>query len=221
MSGSVQQEFFKEDEYMKHVMVTDASGKLGRKIVADLLAANYRVTVVSHDEGAANTLCSPRDKARLNLLRCDLAHKDEVSRLAESMDAINVVIHVAGGLPTDRDDYNACTEQVNMSINLISFFGNRIDHAVISSSTSVYGDIVSEMVSENSPAIPTTYHGASQLASEKFWDLFAIDSGKPVTILRFARFEKNADFSAASRAVLSAVKADRGGLFTIYPSNNK
>ena len=217
---------------MKHILVTGASGQFGERIVNGLLAATNVITAVSRNVEKFNMLRSLEDKNRLNLLPCDLVNEDEVSRLAGAVGTVNLLVHLAGGSPADPDNYTICTEQVMMSINLIGTFGNQLEHAIIGSCTSVYGSPAGMRVAENHPTLPTTYHGGSQLASEKFWNIFSINSGKPVTCLRFAPLaaggidsaskptlgkDGGLDIAEASEAVLLAVRTRRAGVFNIYP----
>ena len=185
---------------MRHVMVTDAAGSLGRRIVADLLERNCRVTAVSQ-EGGLDTLRSLADKEQLDLLSCDLADTDAVSSLARSIENLDMLIHLANRPPDDPADHQACTRQANMTIDLISLLGSKIARAIFVSSPSVYGEAAGGAVSEGEPTVPSTYHGASLLASEKLWDLFAIESGKPVTVLRLPHGAD--DLAGQSQSVLS------------------
>lgn len=220
------------DDNMKHVLVTGAAGQLGRRIVSDLMAANYVITAVSRNAKKLNMLRSLNDKKKLNLIPCDLENDNEVSRLVDVVDTVNVLVHLASGPPADPYNYAKCTEQVMMSINLIGIFDNQIDHAIIGSCTSVYGSPTGTRVAENHPTFPTTYYGVSQLASEKFWNVFSINSGKTVTYLRFAPLasqdidsvskptlgkDSELTIAEASQAVLLAVRTRRAGVFNIYP----
>lgn len=218
---------------MKHVLVTGAGGQLGRRIVNDLMAANYVITAVSRNAKKLNMLRSLDDKKKLKLIPCDLVNDNEVSRLGDVVDTVNVLVHLASGPPADPYNYTSCTEPVIMSINLIGIFNDQIDHAIIGSCTSVYGSPTGTRVAENHPTLPTSYYGASQLASEKFWNIFSINSGKTVTCLRFAPLapqdidgmnkptsgkDGELTIAEASQAVLSAVRTPRAGVFNIYPN---
>jgi nucleoside-diphosphate-sugar epimerase len=213
---------------MTHILVTGATGQLGRRVVSDLIASNYDVTAVSSNAGRLSKIHPLSDKAKLNLLACNLVDADAVSRSASAVNHINVIVHLASGLPADPYDHATCTEQVIMSINLIGNFGNQIDYAIIGSCTSVYGGPTVTNVDEDHPTYPNTYHGSSQLASEKFWNIFSVNSGKPVTCLRFAPLvARNVDHAStltgkltladASRALLSALRTRKTGVFNIYP----
>lgn len=215
---------------MTHILVTGAAGQLGSRVVGDLIAANYTVTAVSRSAGRLSRLKTLSDKRRFILLTCNLVDVDDVSRLVDAVDPVNVLVHLASGFPADPGNHAICTEQVIMSLNLIGIFGNQIDHAIIGSCTSVYGSSTGAEVRENHPTFPTTYHGASQLASEKFWNIFSVNSGKPVALLRFAPIAThNLDkvstqrgkltLAEASQAVLTALRNGKDGLFNVYPRN--
>lgn len=132
-----------------------------------------------------------------------------------------------------------------MSINLIGIFGNQIDHAIIGSCASVYGNTEEGTVEKNHSTFPISYHGASLLAGEKFWNLFATNSGKTVTCLRFAPFvprildsisqltanenkeltddidsarkpSGGINYAEASQVILNVLKTSRSGIFNVY-----
>lgn len=181
---------------MKRILVTGAAGRLGKRVVQDLIATDYKVIAVFEDPEGLQSLQPLGDGDRLRLISCDLSDADRTSRLAQLVNDINVLVHLAGIRPTDPKDHATCTRQVIISLNLIESIGPRIDHAVLGSSVSVYDVNEGTQVAENHPTYPRSYHGASQLACEKFWNLFSISSGKPVACLRFDEFSRaggNAD----------------------------
>jgi nucleoside-diphosphate-sugar epimerase len=216
---------------MKHILLTGASGQLGKKIVNDFLTTDYAITAVSHNTEILNTLLSPDDEKKLNLLPCDLVNEKEVSRLGDIVRTVNLLIHLAGGPPAEPDNHTRCTKQVIMSTNLIGTFGDQLDHAIIGSCTSVYGSLTGARLAENHPTLPTTYHGGSQLASEKFWNIFSVNSGKTVTCLRFAPLapvrvdsvskptsaNDGVTIEESSQSVLIPVRTRSAGVFNIYP----
>lgn len=205
------------------------------------------VTAVSRNVERLSTLRSLANERSLTLIPCDLADTGAIARLDAVVSDVNVLVHLAGGPPASPDDHATCTKQVIMSINLIGIYGNRIDHAIIGSCTSIYGEIHDTIVADDQSTFPTTYHGASQLASEELWNLFAMSTGKPVTRLRFAPFaaepgestgpqvpgedrkpinnrselrkpNRAITLAEASQAVVLAVGTGRGGRFNIIPN---
>jgi nucleoside-diphosphate-sugar epimerase len=176
---------------MKCVLVTGATGRLGKSVIQDLITADYRVVAVSRNAERLQSLQSLGDADRLKLIPCDLADSDQTSRLAELVDDINVLVHLAGRRPINPNDHSVCTRQVIMSLNLIQNIGPRIDHAVLGSCVSVHGVNAGMRVATNHFTYPRTYHGTSQLACEKFWKLFSISSGKPVACLRLDDFSRS------------------------------
>ena len=210
---------------MERVLLTGATGRLGRQVAWDLAAAGYVVTAAVRDPTRVHAPAfdgAPSVRVR----GCDLANPDAVGRLADLAGDGLVLVHLASGPPAEASDHAACTRQVVASINLIATFGPLLALAVIGSCTSVYGatgslawvDASLRTTTGTSPeddhrTRPTTYHGASQLASERFWSLFARNSGKPVARLRFSPFAGAADVRRASAAVLATLQAGEGGLF--------
>jgi len=232
---------------MRHILVTGANGQLGRKVVSDLITTNHNVTATSLRLRQLRKLQSLGGKEKLNLIACNLVDTKEVSRLADKIHSIHVIIHLASGPPLDPLDHTSCTNQVIMSLNLIGVFGNQLEHAIIGSCTSVYGVDQEILLSENHPTCPTSYHGSSQLAVEKFWNLYAKNNSKTVTRLRFSRFnsknshkyseikpyEENNTMNETSQqpqmkidtiteysqSIMNYLKTKRGGVYNIYPNS--
>jgi len=216
---------------MTRVMVTGASGTVGKRLVKDLVTADYMVIAISRNEKRLHALRALGDEKRLNLAACDLADTDATSSLAGKIAKVDALVHVAGNPPTNEYDHRPCTDQVIMSINLIAIFGDKIERAIIGSCTSVCGDQGKESIPTNIPTLPTTYHGSSLQAIEKLWNLYAADSGKPVTCIRFAPpmvrsvegtemgpgGERSTRLTKVSRIILETLGTDEGGLITLYP----
>lgn len=231
---------------MKHILVTGANGQLGRKVVSDLITTNHNVTATSLRLRQLRKLQSLGGKEELDLIACNLVDTKEVSRLADKIHSIHVIIHLASGPPLDPLDHTSCTNQVIMSLNLIGVFGNQLEHAIIGSCTSVYGEDKENLFSESHNTYPTSYHGSSQLAVEKFWNLYAKNNSKTVTCLRFSRFKstssdnyseikpnkdknivnetsqqeqiKTDTISEYSQSIMTYLKTKRAGVYNIYPN---
>lgn len=217
---------------MKRVLFTGATGLVGARAVSDLLAANYAVVAVSRNAARLNRLRSLADSERLALIPCDLVDPIEVSKLADHIGGVDVLIHLGNDSPADPSDHKACTGQVVASTNLICAVGSRIDYAIVGSCTSVYGD-GAEVVPEDHPTYPSTYYGASQLAGEQLWNLFSVHTGKSVACLRFnapalqaVRSAQTRDplkpgneaiIAEASRVILTMLSAPTSVTINVHP----
>jgi nucleoside-diphosphate-sugar epimerase len=221
---------------MKRILVTGTTGRLGKRVIQDLMTADYRVVAVSQNAERLQSLQSLCDIDGFRPIPCDLSDVAQTSRLAELVSDINVLVHLAGRRPDDPKDHATCTRQVIVSLNLIGSLGDKIDHAIVCSCVSVYGNTAGVSVATNYPIYANTYYGASQLAIEKFWNLFATNTGKPVTCLRFGSLvpttphhreatqnysdreiaDRSNFLAEASRHVLVAVSRGKGGLFNVY-----
>ena len=199
---------------MKRVLVTGVTGWLGKRVIQDLITADYKVVAVSRNAERLQSLQSLGDIDGFRPIPCDLSDVAQTSRLAELVSDINVLVHLAGRPPIDPNDHSACTRQVVMSLNLIENIGPKIDQAVLGSCVSVYGVEAGVRVATNHPTYPKTYHGTSQLACEQFWKLFSISSGKPVACLRFDDFGRTgASFGSDTYLAAETGDSSRTGQF--------
>ncbi|MEA2694385.1 MAG: short chain dehydrogenase, partial [Acidobacteriota bacterium] len=83
------------------VLITGASGALGRSVVARFLAAGERLLAVGTDETALSELAPLAPSDALSLRRADLTDSASVARLfadAESASGVfPAVVHLVGG----------------------------------------------------------------------------------------------------------------------------
>lgn len=218
---------------MKRILVTGASGHLGRRLVSDLIKNNYKVTATSSDTKRLSSLRSICDEDRLDLIPCNLIDEGEVTNLIKKINRVDVLVHLANVLSAEPSSHKIYTDLVFMSLNLIGTVGHQIDHAIVGSCNSVYGDVDVRILSESLPTLPGTYYGSSKLAIEKFWNLYSVNTGKPVTCLRFPRFNDNfakkltnskpkdaTIISDLSKEITFYLTKKSSGVFNIYPKNN-
>jgi NAD(P)-dependent dehydrogenase (short-subunit alcohol dehydrogenase family) len=83
------------------VLITGASGALGRSVVARFLAAGERLLAVGTDETALSELAPLAPSDALSLRRADLTDSTEVARLFADAEATSgvfpAVVHLVGG----------------------------------------------------------------------------------------------------------------------------
>src|SRR5436305_3623269 len=88
------------------VLITGASGALGRSVVQRFLAAGEPILAVGSDEGALGELTALAPSAALSVRRADLADAAQVARLfadAEAGSGIpRAVVHLVGGFRYGR-----------------------------------------------------------------------------------------------------------------------
>jgi NAD(P)-dependent dehydrogenase (short-subunit alcohol dehydrogenase family) len=88
------------------VLITGASGALGRSVVARFLAAGDPILAVGTDEGALGELTALAPSAALAVRRADLTDAGEVARLFADAEATSgiprAVVHLVGGFRYGR-----------------------------------------------------------------------------------------------------------------------
>jgi nucleoside-diphosphate-sugar epimerase len=217
---------------MARIMVAGATGTVGRRVVEDLINSGHEVIAVARNKEPLQELRPLGDEKSLQLAVCDLLDTEAASNLAKQIAGVEALVHVASPPPADEQDHRFCKDQVFMAVNLIALFGATIERAVVGSCTSVLGDEDKGSMSTHGTYYPTTYHGSSLQATEQLWNLYAVDSGKPVTCVRFApsmirkgtakETETGGELSAigimdASKIVVDALGKAESGLITLNP----
>ena len=165
------------------VLVTGASGFVGRTIVAELLVENHEVFCLVRQK-SINLEDLP------NVLRGEISDAENLLSL-ETIENIDVIIHTAGlahqfGKISDEDFWNVNvigTENItNLAVKL------KVKHFVLISSVSVYGDVKNkaELIDENSPCKPQGVYARSKFEGEKVAKEICEKKGIALTILRSA-----------------------------------
>ncbi len=166
------------------IVVTGSAGRLGRAVVADLLAAGYTVVAVDRIEVPPAA----------GLTTCGWDGRD-VDRLAEAIDGCSALIHLAA-IPAPYGH----PHQVVFGNNVIATFAAlqaaadaKITRAVIASSGSVYGTAFSPFpshpryvpVDEDHPLDNADPYGLSKEVDERTAEMFTRRYQMSVAALRF------------------------------------
>jgi UDP-glucose 4-epimerase len=109
--------------------------------------------------------------------------------LATLLEECSTVVHLAATTTPGTSAVHPAKELETLAptLRLLEELQSRKDvHLVfISSGGTVYGNPASNPVTESSPLIPSSYHGAGKVALEAFFDAFRA-GGHPVTVLRLS-----------------------------------
>jgi len=195
------------------ILVTGATGFIGREIVAELVENNHRVI------GLGKNAKHPQaDSANHTFLRADITDYKNLSELEKFRD-VEAIIHSAGLAhqfgDTGREQFEAVnirgTENIlNLGIKL------RIKHFILIGSTAVYGinkatgDLKhnSAVFNEETAPNPQTLYAESKLEGEKICRRMCEEHKIPLTIFRPAPVLGEANVGNAAR-LISAVEKNR------------
>jgi nucleoside-diphosphate-sugar epimerase len=161
------------------VLVTGATGFLGKAIVRNLAAKNCKVRTTARRNNPAHGLP--------NFHQADLS---ETAALAGLLNKVDVVIHTAGlthdpavSTSTDEDFFRNNTDVTTSLVNAAAKAGCR--RFIYVSSISVYG-VQCSPVTEQASCNPITAYARSKLAAERRIVRVANETGIETNILRMA-----------------------------------
>jgi cholest-5-ene-3beta,7alpha-diol 3beta-dehydrogenase len=127
---------------MKRVLLTGASGTVGREVLKQLceFSATVEITVFDKKSRASKSFYR-KFNSNINIIFGDISNKNDISKACKN---INVVIHLAAIIPPLADKFPEQAEAVNITgtKNLIECIEEQSPEAflIYSSSISVYGD---------------------------------------------------------------------------------
>jgi nucleoside-diphosphate-sugar epimerase len=161
------------------VVVTGASGQIGREVCRILRAAGNKIFPIDVNP-------DPRE----NVTVCDLRLRNDVSRLFQSH-PVQTVIHLAAILPSAFQsnplvgadvNLSGCFELMRQAVNA------RIKRFIFASSMSVYGSSLdARPLTEDDPAAPDEPYGASKRVVELVGQTLASGRAFEFVSLRIAR----------------------------------
>lgn len=168
------------------VLVTGATGYIGKEIVSELSDDNFEVFGI----GNSNLKSDQQEK---NFFQIDITKLEELAKLDELVQ-IDVVIHSAGLAHQFKKIEKQRFEQVNVegTKNILnSAIRLKIKHFVLISSTAVYGiekkvNGQVKVIDENSICQPETFYAESKLAAEKIAVEICTANNIDLTIFRLA-----------------------------------
>lgn len=169
------------------VMVTGATGKVGRRLVAALLAGQARVAILTRNPGRARNLWPG---ASVDCRQGDLT---EPKGLGAALDDIEWLFHLASHspAPSEGDIYEAGAHwpvTAEGTKNLVVAAGAcGVRRLVYLSSVKAMGDAAGAGLapaSEETPAEPDNLYGRAKLAAERLVLSFGDDPHRHASVLR-------------------------------------
>jgi len=143
---------------MKRVLLTGASGTVGKEVLKQLCELSDNVEITVFDKKSAATKSFYRKfRRKINLIYGDISVKDEICRACKNID---LAIHLAAIIPPLADILPKLATRVNITgtKNLVECIEEYSPEAFLlySSSISVYGDrIVDPWIKTTDPLTPS------------------------------------------------------------------
>ena len=165
------------------ILVTGATGFIGKEIVSKLVFNNHQVIGIARDSIDKQHEIG----TKIELIKTDITNNDDVLKLL-NLKNIDSVIHCAGLAHQFGKVEAGIFEKVNVegTENIARLAGKlNINHFILISSTAVYGRHKNE-VKETTECRPETDYAKSKLISEEVCREVCEKNDTPLTIFRLA-----------------------------------
>lgn len=152
---------------MKNILLTGGAGYIGSHVVNLLVDQGYNVTIIDSLITGNKTLINPKAK----FINCDIADRENISKVLLN-DKFDIVMHFAGLIRVDEsvkepEKYNEFNfEKAKIFLNTCIEYG--LKKVIFSSTASVYGNPVSDNVSENDELNPLNPYAETKLKLENY-----------------------------------------------------
>lgn len=159
------------------ILITGASGKLGKHLTTFLLADNHELVLISRSQ--------TQIEGRL-AHRADISSPDDIAQIFKT-EKPQAVIHLASIIGVDCEENPKLAEKVNVEatkslINLANEFG--VEKFIFASTSAVYGRHELAATDENHNINPTSVYGRTKLSAEKMLSSYAEKSSTQVIVFR-------------------------------------
>lgn len=172
---------------IQKALVTGGCGFIGSHIVDELLSRRIETVVLDNlSTGTVNNIKKHSDNNLFHFIRGEIS---DISELLRGLGRFDVVFHEAAIASVALSVMHPNTvfdTNVASSLNVLDYCKNTgVKKIVFASSSAVYGDLVSEELSEEDYCRPTSPYGASKVAIEHFLHSFWKTYGLKTVSLRY------------------------------------
>lgn len=170
---------------MKSVIVTGASGFLGKSVTHALLARSKNVFAVSRSHDISNKFNNIEFESR-NLQVVKINSYTDVEEWKQKLENIDVVVHCAGLVHSHSNDLASFRKaNVEATVLLASYAAKAgIKRFIFISSVSVYGNVSTKPFTEDDIASPSNSYSISKFEAERALIEIASKTAMEILIIR-------------------------------------
>ena len=169
---------------MKRVLLTGASGHLGQAVTRQLVSARIPLLAVGRRPESLRKVMEVNSSEYLATAVVDLNAPESILAAVERYGPFQKLIHLAAQVDAGATLDDHISGNLLTTISLVGCLRERLEQVVYLSSIDTYGMPRTCPMREDHPTSPNTYYGAGKLAGEKFLQVFAMERGATVSILR-------------------------------------
>lgn len=187
------------------LLVTGSSGFVGRRFL-EMAPTDWEIICLGR---------SQPDSFTGRWIRCDLSDQESMIAAAKQLDyeLFDTIVHLAAFVPkTAADDTleNARLGNIDATINLLTYFGEKSEKIIIGSTAEVYDQSkIHGPITEDNVVAGGSYYGSTKMASELIAQSYAKKLNKELTILRFSVMYGGYD--PIARAIPNFIRAAKVG----------
>lgn len=187
------------------LLVTGSSGFVGRRFL-EMAPTDWEIICLGR---------SQPDSFTGRWIRCDLSDQKSVESAVNQVsdEIFDATVHLAAFVPrTAADDTldKARLGNIDATINLLTYFGEKSEKIIIGSTAEVYDQSkIHGPITEDNVVAGGSYYGSTKLASELITQSYAKKLNKELTILRFSVMYGGYD--PIARAIPNFIRAAKAG----------
>ena len=187
------------------LLVTGSSGFVGRRFL-EMAPTDWEIICLGR---------SQPDSLTGRWIRCDLSDQKSVESAANQVidETFDAIIHLAAFVPkTAADDTldKARLGNIDATINLLTYFGEKSEKIIIGSTAEVYDQSkIHGPITEDNVVAGGSYYGSTKMASELIAQSYVKKMNKELTVLRFSVMYGGYD--PIARAIPNFIRAAKAG----------